>query len=166
MRIIKAELKHAQELLEITKHAFKDYKSELSASIEVKALGETLEDVIYDIKNNDVFIALENKKIIGGIRVKKLSDELAYIFRFAVDKEVSGKGVGSNLLAHAIEECIENGFNAIALHTNTRYFKLARYYYGKDFFVHSTNFDKGYIRAIFIKELNDKGYDISPALKI
>ncbi len=166
MRIIKAEEKHAQELLEVTKSAFLDYKSELLPTIEVKALQEKLEDVLHDIKHNEVYVALSNRKIIGGIRVKRLSAELAYIYRFAVDKDSSGQGVGSGLLGHAIEECIECGYNAIALHTNTKYFKLAKYYYGKDFFVHSTATDKGYIRALFIKELNALPYDITPATLI
>jgi len=166
MRIIKAEQKHAQELLEITKLAFEDYKKELGPTVEVKALKEKLSDVEYDIDHNEVYVALSNKKLIGGIRVKKLSDELAYIYRFAVEKDATGQGVGSNLLAHAIEECIESGYSAIALHTNTKYFKLAKYYYGKNFFVHSTNTDRGYIRALFIKELNENPYDITPAFDI
>ncbi|MGI6213952.1 MAG: GNAT family N-acetyltransferase [Christensenellales bacterium] len=166
MRIIRAEEKHTKELLEVTKRAFLDYKNELSPSIEVKALNETEADVLTDIINNEVYVALENKKIIGGIRVKKLSDQLAYIYRFAVDKDSSGQGVGTGLLGHAIEECIENGYNAIALHTNTKYYKLAKYYYGKNFFVHSTTTDKGYIRALFVKELNDHPYDITPATLI
>lgn len=166
MRIIRAEEKHAEELFRITKHAFQDYKAELSPSVEVKALGESLEDVKRDIAENDVYVALSNKQIIGGIRVKRLSPQLAYIFRFAVDKELAGQGVGSTLLAHAIEECIESGYSAIALHTNTKYFKLAKYYYGKNFFVHSTTSDRGYIRALFIKELNSNPYDITPATRI
>ena len=90
---------------------------------------------------------------------------MAYIYRFAVSTESSGTGVGSALLAYAIEECEEMGVKAIALHTNTKYFKLARYYYGKDFFVHSTTFDRGYIRALFVKELSNEPYDITPAFK-
>lgn len=164
MRIIKAQAKHAKELVEVTKTAFLDYKLELSPSIEVKALNETLQDVLTDIEENEVYIALSNRKIIGGIRVKRLSAELAYIYRFAVDKDSTGQGVGTGLLGHAIEECIENGYNAIALHTNTKYYKLAKYYYGKNFFVHSTTTDRGYIRALFIKELNNLPYDITPAI--
>jgi hypothetical protein len=74
--------------------------------------------------------------------------------------------VGSQLLSYAIEECEEMQVKAIALHTNTKYYQLARYYYGKGFFVHSTTFDRGYIRALFIKELaENQNYDITPALK-
>ena len=166
MRIIRAEIKHAEELFAVTQISFKEYKDELSPSIEVKALKESVEDVVNDIVNHSVFVALSNRKIIGGIRVKKLSKELAYIYRFAVDKNFSGQGVGSSLLEHAVEECREEGYTAIALYTNTKYYKLAKYYYGKRFFVHSTNADKGYIRALFIKELTEDSYDITPAKKI
>ena len=62
-----------------------------------------------------------------------------------------------------ISDCKNDGIKAIALHTNSRYYKLARYYYGKRFFVHSTSTDKGYIRALFVKELSDESCDVSPA---
>lgn len=165
MKIIPATLKHAKQINLITLKSFEVYKNHLTSGVKVSALTEKVEDVINDIKNHTVFVAVKHSNIIGSIRIEKLTDDLAYIYRFAVSPEVSGGGVGSALLEYAIEECEELGVKAIALHTNTKYFKLARYYYGKDFFVHSTTFDRGYIRALFIKELSDMPYDITPALK-
>lgn len=165
MKIIPAKLSQAKEINDLTLSSFVQYKQQLDHSVAVKALNETVDDVINDIKNHTVLVAVKHGKIIGSIRVEKLSDDLAYIFRFSVAPQESGTGIGSALLSYAIEECEELKVKAIALHTNTKYFKLARYYYGKDFFVHSTTFDRGYIRALFIKELSDKPYDITPALK-
>ncbi|MFW5780016.1 MAG: GNAT family N-acetyltransferase [Bacillota bacterium] len=165
MKIIPASLKHAEQINQLTLKSFELYKSHLTSGVKVSALSEKVEDVINDIKQNTVLVAVKHANIIGSIRIEKLTDDLAYIYRFAVSPDVIGGGVGSALLEYAIEECEELEVKAIALHTNTKYFKLARYYYGKDFFVHSTTFNRGYIRALFIKELSNEPYDITPALK-
>lgn len=165
MKIIPAKITQANEINELTLRSFMQYKEQLNDTVTVKALKETVDDVINDIKNHIVLVAIRHGKIIGCIRIEKLTEELAYIYRFSVAPEQSGTGVGSQLLAYAIEECEELQVKAIALHTNTKYYKLARYYYGKNFFVHSTTFDRGYIRALFIKELTNEQYDITPALE-
>lgn len=149
----------------ITKKAFKLYSDELHSIAPVKALSETDEQVLDDILNNKVYVAEENGEILGSVRYCALSKTLAYIYRFGVDPDINNTGIGSDLLNKALDDCSVSGFNAVALHTNSKYYKLARYYYGKQFFVHSTTTDKGYIRALFIKELNDLKYDITPAFK-
>lgn len=165
MNIHLAKPSQAQEINNLTLEAFTQYKEQLNDAVTVKALNETIEDVIFDINNNTVFVAQRDNKIIGSIRIEKLNNELAYIYRFSVTPKESGAGVGSQLISFAIEACREMGVKAITLHTNTKYYKLARYYYGKGFFVHSTTFDKGYIRALFVKELAVDAYDISAALE-
>lgn len=165
MKIIPAKIAQAKEINQITLTAFKQYKGQLNDDVSVKALQESVEDVENDINNHIVLVALKHGNIIGSIRIEKLTEDLAYIYRFSVAPELNGNGVGSALLSYAIEECEEMGVKAISLHTNTKYFKLARYYYGKDFFVHSTTFDRGYIRALFIKELSTESYDLTLALK-
>ena len=163
--IREATEKDAQKINEITKKSFSLYRDELHSSAPVKALTETAETVENDIKNNRVFVAEENGKILGSIRYTTLSSELAYVYRFGVDPEINNTGIGSDLLKTVIAECVAKGFKAITLHTNSKYYKLARYYYGKQFFVHSTSDSKGYIRALFVKELSSEPYDISPAFE-
>lgn len=155
----------AEKINAITKKSFSLYRDELHSSAPVKALSETAETVEKDIKNNRVFVAEKDGEILGSIRYTKLSDELAYVYRFGVDPEINNTGIGSDLLKTVISECTAEHFKAIALHTNSKYYKLARYYYGKQFFVHSTSEAKGYIRALFIKELSSEPYDISPAFE-
>lgn len=164
MKIVPAKIAQAKEINQLTLAAFKQYKDQLNDDVSVKALKETIEDVENDIKNHTVLVAMTHGNIIGSIRIEQLTEDLAYIYRFAVAPELNGTGVGSALLSYAIEECEEMKVKAISLHTNTKYFKLARYYYGKDFFVHSTTFDRGYIRALFIKELSKTPYDLTAAL--
>lgn len=165
MKIIPAKISHCEEINELTHKAFLSYKDQLDENVPVSALNETVDTIKKDIENKIVLVAIRHAKVIGCIRIEKLNNDIAYIYRFAVIPEESGNGVGSALIAYAIEECEELGVKAIALHTNTKYFKLAKYYYGKNFFVHSTTFDRGYIRALFVKEISDKPYDLSIAFE-
>lgn len=163
--IKRATLDDVKDIHAITLLAFKMYRSEIESDIPLKALTETEEDIARDILNNHVYVAKVNGKVLGSIRIEKLTDDLAYIYRFSVHPDEQNAGIGSELISHAISECVSMGFAAIALHTNAKYFKLARYYYGKQFYVHSTNFDRGYIRALFVKELSGKEVDLSKAFE-
>ncbi|MCL2061059.1 MAG: GNAT family N-acetyltransferase [Firmicutes bacterium] len=154
----------AGAIKDITHAAFKLYQDELAGAATVTALRESTIDIVDDILHRKVFIAEENSRILGAIRYVQLSADLAYIYRFAVAPHISNTGVGSDLLEYVLNECIKLGIPAVCLHTNSKYYKLARYYYGKQFFVHSTDNSKGYIRALFVKELlKNAPYDISPA---
>ena len=148
-RAVKAD---AEEILRVTKAAFTLYKDDLHSTYSVPALSETAADIEADIESHAVYVAISNGRIAGSIRLKKLTNELAYVYRFGVSPDIN--------------DCTKAGVKAIALHTNSRYYKLARYYYGKRFFVHSTSTAKGYIRALFVKELSDEEYNISPAFEL
>ena len=161
--ITRAAASDAAEIKAVTQLAFKLYKDELHADTPVKALSETDDELVADIAKNLVFIARVGGKLLGSIRVKILTNELAYLYRFSVHPDEHNAGVGSEILAYALDYCLNNGIAAVALHTNAKYFKLARYYYGKQFYVHSTTTDRGYIRALFVKELTNKQVDLSKA---
>ncbi len=154
----------AQAVLKVTKESFSLYQEDLHVTYEVKALSETLETTLNDITEHAVFVVERFGELVGAIRIKKLSDDLYYIYRFGVSPKISNTGLGSALLDAAVEYAHENGAKAIALHTNSKYYRLARYYYGKQFYVHSTAFDRGYVRALFVLELGPyQGVDLSPA---
>ena len=162
-RAVKAD---AEEILRVTKAAFTLYKDDLHSTYSVPALSETAADIEADIESHAVYVAISNGRIAGSIRLKKLTNELAYVYRVGVSPDINNSGIGSKLLGEVIDDCTKAGVKAVALHTNSRYYKLARYYYGKRFFVHSTSTAKGYIRALFVKELSDEEYDISPAFEL
>ncbi|MDR2202200.1 MAG: GNAT family N-acetyltransferase [Clostridiales bacterium] len=153
------------EICAVTKRAFAVYADALDAPADVSALHETADEVNKDIAKNNVFVAVSGGAILGSIRWCALSDSLAYIYRFGVDPSVTKAGIGSDLLKAAVDDCQAKGFKAVALHTNSKYYSLARYYYGKQFYVHSVTTDRGYLRALFIKELTSDPYDVSPAYK-
>ncbi len=154
----------AYEVLKVTHESFSLYQDELNVTYEVKALKETIESTLKDIRENAVFVVERFGTLCGSIRIRKLSDELWYIYRFGVSPAINNTGLGSALLDAAITYAKNNGAKAIALHTNSKYYRLARYYYGKQFYVHSTSFDKGYVRALFVLELEkNAAVDLSPA---
>lgn len=152
-----------EAVLKVTKESFSLYQEDLHVTYEVKALKETLDSTLADIKNHAVFVVEKNGELVGAIRIKKLSPDLWYVYRFGVSPKISNTGLGSALLDAAVTYAHDNGAKAIALHTNAKYYRLARYYYGKQFYVHSTAFDRGYVRALFILELEQTGVDLSPA---
>lgn len=163
LQIRKAVPNDAAAINQITRKAFRLYADELQKGSRVKALEEPDERVLDDICNHSVFVAEEDGVLLGSLRIKRISADLAYLYRFGVNPDTRNTGVGSVLLQAAIDHCTQEGFAAITLHTNSKYYKLARYYYGKQFYVHSTSTAKGYIRALFVKELDDRLFDISPA---
>lgn len=154
----------AAAVLKVTKESFSLYQEDLHVTYEVKALKETLASTLNDINEHAVFVVEKFGELVGAIRIKKLSDDLWYVYRFGVSPKISNTGLGSALLDAVVTYAHENGAKAIALHTNAKYYRLARYYYGKQFYVHSTTFDRGYVRALFVLELEEKcGVDLSPA---
>lgn len=164
--ILKAEKSDISGIEHITKLAFEMYRDELHSDAPVKALSETPEDILCDIENHQVFVAKSQGKLLGCIRIKKLTDKVAYIYRFSVHPGEHNAGIGSELLEAALNYCVSIGIAVVTLHTNAKYFKLARYYYGKQFYVHSTTTHLGYIRALFVKNLNGEATDLSEALKM
>ena len=142
LAIRRATDEDTDSVLKITKESFSLYQEDLHVKYEVKALKETIESTLHDIRENAVFV----------------------VYRFGVSPQISNTGFGSALLDAAITYAKDNGAKAVALHTNSKYYSLARYYYGKQFYVHSTTFDRGYVRALFVLELEQNaGVDLSPA---
>lgn len=158
-----ATARDAADINDIIHKAFRLYADELGPDSRVKALEEPEETVLSDIAQHCVLVAEDDGHIIGSLRIKSLSSDVAYLYRFGVDPTIRNAGVGSGLLQAAIDYCVQKGYAAIVLHTNAKYYKLARYYYGKKFYVHSTSTQKGYIRALFVKELASRPFDLTPA---
>jgi predicted N-acetyltransferase YhbS len=171
--IIKADTTHIKDILAVTKAAFSVYNSKLleqfpdASPASQAALDETEAQVLSDVLDNTVFVCEKNGKILGAVRLKKMSDELLYLYRFAVKPKRQNGGVGSELITAAIAYAKQNGFKAIYLYSNTKNIELGRFYYGKGFYIHSTNFDLRYIRGLYIYEVEPNAkLDLKEKLKI
>jgi predicted N-acetyltransferase YhbS len=166
--IIKADTTHIKDILTVTKAAFSIYNAKLldqfpdASPASQAALDETETQVRTDVLENTVFVYEKKGKLLGAVRLKRVSDELLYLNRFAVKPRLQNGGVGSELITAAIAYAKQNGFKAIYLFSNAKNIELGRFYYGKGFYIHSTSFDLGYIRGLYIREVEPNAkFDLS-----
>lgn len=152
-----AEASDAADIRNILQTSFGEYKAVLKLTSPPAALTETIEDIEKAIAGQTVFVAVYNRlKTVGTIRVRKATDGVAYISRFAVVPGWQQDGSGSALMNAAIDWCREQGCRAVALHMAVKMIKLARFYHGCGFYVYSVaEAPTGYRRGLFVKELED-----------
>lgn len=153
-----ADIEAISNLLHI---AFADYYNVLG--VKIKSANETYDEIKKDIEQKQVYVATANmQKIVGTIRFNKEGD-VCYISRFGVLPKWQSTGTGGLLLKQAEEYSRQNKLKAMALHTAAKLSKQVQYYYRQSFFIHSTTFDKGYIRGLLIKEL-EKDYSLESVI--
>ena len=150
------EVRHATEadiesIIKITHEAFLKYK-EMSGANELDALNESYDDVAEDIKTKLVLIALSDGEPVGCVRVKVKPDMTASLTRFAVKVDCQNNGIGKSMMNHVDKMMQKRGVKSISLCTASKVASLIRFYYGRGFYVHSTDTNRGYIRARLIKE--------------
>jgi len=80
-------------------------------------------------------------------------DDIAYISRFGVLPEAQGCGIGGALVDYVAKECEEKGLRAMILHTSSAVMSSMRFYYRKHFFVAGVSTERGYYRALLVREL-------------
>lgn len=133
--------------------AFADYYNVLG--VKIKSANETYDEIKKEIEEKQVYVATANmQKIVATIRFNKEND-ICYVSRFGVLPKWQSTGTGKMLLKQAEKYSKENKLKAMALHTATKLSKQVKYYYKQGFYIHSTTFDKGYIRGLLVKEFDD-----------
>ncbi|MGE5613274.1 MAG: GNAT family N-acetyltransferase [Bacillota bacterium] len=150
--IRKAVPEDAPAIQSIMREAFKKYKEDTGIAGSLEALEETVESIIDDIKNNEVYIALIDNIAVGSVRVRILPDNTAYISRFGVLPKYRNIGVGKSIMSLVDKLLIEKGIRKATLHTAAKYRDLVRFYYDRGFYIDSTTKDRGYVRALMVKE--------------
>jgi len=151
--IRKATIEDIPSIIEITREAFAKYVKDAQVPGNLSALTETYEKIEADLEKKTVLVAILESRIVGTIRFEMLPGKIAYISRFAVRLDIHNCGVGKELVKAAIEDATIQGAQIITLHTASKMTALVRLYYGLGFFIHSTATDRGYIRALFCREL-------------
>ena len=137
--------------------SFADYYTLLG--VTPPGISETIDDIKKDIGEKTVLVArASNTLIVGTVRFHMIGD-VCYISRFGILPNWQSGGTGEKLMQEVERSAKEIGAKAIMLHSAAKLSKQVRYYYGQGFFIHSTEDSKGYIRALFIKEL-DTDYKI------
>lgn len=139
------------DILSITKEAFIKY-AELAGIETTQALNETYEDVKKDIDTKIVLIAFSDGVPVGSVRVEVFDDNTAYFSRFGVKVTSQNNGIGKSILNLVDRIMKKKGVKKLSLHTASKITSLIRFYYGRGFYIDSTDKSKGYIRALLIKE--------------
>lgn len=140
-------------IMEIIGEAFRKYKE--MADVEyVDALYETYDDVKKDIDTKIVLIALSNGEPVGTVRVEIKPDNTAYLTRFAVKVNNQNAGIGKQIMNLVDRIMIKKQVKNIYLYTGSKVTPLIRFYYGRGFYIESTDTSRGYIRAKLVKDYN------------
>lgn len=150
--IRKASNDDAEAIRIITREAFKKYMEDAGLKGSMEALDESLEDIKKDIVSKEVFVAFIDDTPVGAIRVQILPDNTAYISRFGVSLQYHNIGIGKSLINLVDKLMISKGVKKVSLHTASGYKDLIRFYYGRGFYIDSTTKDRGYVRALLVKE--------------
>ena len=152
--IKRAVLNDAAQIHSVLTEAFSDYYTLLG--ITPPGISESIDDIKYDIEHKNVFVArASNTLTVGTVRYKMIGN-ICYVYRFGILPNWQAGGTGEKLFLE-VERCAKAlKASAIMLHSAAKLSKQVRYYYGQGFFIHSTDDSKGYIRALFIKELGGR----------
>lgn len=138
-------------IMSITREAFMKYK--LMAHIDhVDALYETYNDVKHDIDTKIVLIALSDGEPVGSVRVEILPDKTALLTRFAVKVTSQNNGIGKSIMNLVDRIMLKKGIRRICLYTGSKVTPLIRFYYGRGFYIESTETSRGYLRAKLVKD--------------
>lgn len=150
--IRKAVEEDAPAIYEIMQESFSKYMADTGLTVTMDALQESCEDIVRDIRTKEVYIALIDNVAVGSARVSILPDNTAYLSRFGVRLSYHNIGIGKSLMNLIEKSLIKRGIKSVSLHTASKYKDLVRFYYGRGFYIDSTTKDKGYVRALMIKE--------------
>lgn len=150
-QVRRATAEDAYSILSITKEAFLKYE-EMAGITGIDALNETYEDVIRDIREKIVLIAIQDGAPVGSVRVAVNSDNAAYLSRFAVKVTSQNNGIGKSIMNLVDRIMIKEGVSSISLHTGSKITSLIRFYYGRGFYIDSTDKSRGYVRALLKKD--------------
>ncbi len=148
----KATLEDIEAVSVITSEAFVKYANMIGMPTTA-ALTETYEDIKKDIEENIVLVAFVDDNPVGSVRVKvDMENKSAYLYRFGVRLTVQNHGIGKSLMNLVDIKMKELGIKTISLHTGSKVSSLVRFYYGRGFYIDSVTKEKGYPRALLIKE--------------
>ena len=134
----------------IMKTAFQSYVK-LAKLNTTDALQETKEDVERDIDEKLVLVAVIDDLVGGSVRIKIDGDE-GYLSRFGVDTNYQNIGIGKCLMNMVDIKMRAKGIKKLKLHTASKVTSLVRFYYSRGFYIDEISKDRGYVRALLIKE--------------
>lgn len=140
------------DIMHITKEAFVEYER-MAGVTGLAAMSETYDDVKADIESKVVLIAIQDGTPVGSVRVAvDDATKTAYLSRFAVKVNNQNNGIGKSIMNLVDRIMKKRGVKSISLHTGSKITSLIRFYYGRGFYIDSTDKSRGYIRALLVKD--------------
>lgn len=140
------------DIMSITREAFIKYR-ELAGVEHTPALDETYEDIENDLKTKIVLIAFSDGDPVGSIRLEiDKENHTAYLSRFGVKISSQNNGIGKSIMNIVDKIMVDQGVKRLSLHTASKITSLVRFYYGRGFYIDSTDKSKGYVRALLVKD--------------
>lgn len=140
------------DIMSITREAFIKYR-ELAGVENTPALDETYRDIENDLGSKIVLIAFSNGDPVGSVRLEiDKENKTAYLSRFGVKITSQNNGIGKSIMNIVDKIMIDQGVKKLSLHTASKITSLIRFYYGRGFYIDSTDKSKGYIRALLVKD--------------
>lgn len=140
------------DIMSITREAFIKYR-ELAGVEHTAALDETYEDIEEDLKNKVVLIAFSDGDPVGSVRLEiDNENHTAYLSRFGVKISSQNNGIGKSIMNIVDKIMVDRGVKKLSLHTASKITSLVRFYYGRGFYIDSTDKSKGYVRALLVKD--------------
>ena len=136
----------------ITHDAFLKYCEMAGLDYNIEALTETYDDIRHDIETKNVFVVRIDDEPVGAVRIELLSDNEAYLSRFAVASSNRNNGIGKILMKVVDKVMKENNVKILKLHTCSKVTALIRFYYGRGFYISDVEYSRGYARAELVKE--------------
>lgn len=139
------------DIMKITHEAFLKYK-EMAGVERVDALNETYDDIKRDLKTKIVLLALSDGEPVGSVRVEVFDDGTAELTRFAVKVTSQNNGIGKSIMNLVDRLMVKRNVKSMHLYTGAKITPLIRFYYGRGFYIDSTDKSRGYIRAKLVKD--------------
>ena len=140
------------DIMRITREAFISYR-ELAGIESTPALNESYRDIENDLKTKIVLIAFSNGDPVGSVRLEiNKETQTAYLSRFGVKTTSQNNGIGKSIMNIVDKIMLDQGVKHLSLHTASKISSLIRFYYGRGFYIDSTDKSKGYIRALLVKD--------------
>ena len=150
--IRKAVKEDAVAISAILKCAFEAYKTTAGITYQLEATTESIEEIEDDIAYKEVFIAFMDNEPVGTVRVSAIDSETAILTRLGVVPDHQNIGIGKSLMNLVDKVAKKRGFTRIQLFAASKNYDLIRFYYSRGFYVVSTGEDRGYVRAMLVKE--------------
>ena len=144
----------AADIQALMREVFAQYAKDAGIKSGPAALYETLEDIREDIKNKIVLVAYVNGVIAGSVRLDKIGETTVYLSRLGIGEKFRKLGLGRTIMTMVDTILTERGVKSIELHTASKAAEQIAFYYRNGYYIHSTDTEKGYIRAKLVKDYN------------